>query len=226
MSTKVALGWGVQSAANQVPFPGGASHVWKMDETSGTRFDSIGSSHLIESGGSVDYVAGVNGNAARFTGGSDRLETTISVVPAEFTISVWTRGTALDHQVMGPLGGPFTIYTLGSVGRIQLLIFDQVTFDSTGYSFEASASMLGWILIVARINNATCTGSLRFYGAPSGNGVNYSLAGSWVNPHTTLDLWPSGSEGSGGDNDEMVMWPRMLTDSECDRLQTNFWGTP
>lgn len=64
----LALGASTQAAPFQVPTNPGTTGLiswWSLDETSGVRYDSHGSNHLSDNN-TVDYAAGVVGNAADF----------------------------------------------------------------------------------------------------------------------------------------------------------------
>jgi hypothetical protein len=74
---------------------------WKLDETSGTRIDSAGSSNLADNN-IVGSTTGKIGNAANFNG-TNYLSTTSTWAPSNsFTISAWIKlNSALKRTIVG-----------------------------------------------------------------------------------------------------------------------------
>lgn len=75
---------------------------WTLNESSGTRSDSIGANHFTEPSASVGSATGKLGNGANITGVNDRLEITspgaVLQFSGSFTIAIWFY---LDSAVPG-----------------------------------------------------------------------------------------------------------------------------
>jgi hypothetical protein len=225
--------WARNVGSSSAPvFPPGAVHVWKMEEATGaTRLDSIGTAHLTQASADVQRVAGLSGYAAYSpnagTPGS-YLETSVATGGADFTLSIWAKSDPATNMYV--IGGMSLAYLIG-FASFDIELFDPVTGDgSVAYHDSAGDTYNRWILLVGRFNQATKTFTFRHYGAANGNGVNYdSIVASgdgWVNAFGTLYLNPfnsSGGESSKGTDEEMVMWGRLLSDAECDQLETLFY---
>ena len=64
---------------------------WNLDETSGTRADSVGSNHLTDVN-TVGYAAGKIGNAASFVAANNEtLSTETALFEDDFTLSMWVK---------------------------------------------------------------------------------------------------------------------------------------
>jgi hypothetical protein len=73
------------------PLLNGLVAYWKLDETSGTRFDSVDTNNLTDNG-SVGYAIGKIGNAASFVAAnSEYLSTSPLLGGTAWTISLWLK---------------------------------------------------------------------------------------------------------------------------------------
>jgi hypothetical protein len=74
------------------------AHRWKMDEASGNRADLIDLLTLIESGGTINNTAGIDGNAGLFTASNRSLNAALPLwgTKTPFSVCAWVKwnGTA------------------------------------------------------------------------------------------------------------------------------------
>jgi len=89
-------------------FPAGATHYWTLDEASGTRNDSVGTTHLAETT-AVAAAAGKKNNAASFTWNTTNfgdLDGTVNIaVPSAFSLVAWFKFSAVDASQALSIGG-------------------------------------------------------------------------------------------------------------------------
>lgn len=119
----------------------GLTSYWTLNETSGSRLDSVGTDHLTDNN-TVGFVAGVNGNAASFVGAnSESLSGTFIPLDASlgFTIAGWlsvTTGSsaggvyARNGDAIGT-GGGFELSPEGIANTYLLFVANNDALEST-----------------------------------------------------------------------------------------------
>ncbi|MBI2105119.1 MAG: PEP-CTERM sorting domain-containing protein [Candidatus Omnitrophica bacterium] len=124
---------------------------WTLDETSGTRFDSVGSNHLTDHN-TVTQASGVVGNAAQFTKANSEYlsiadNPSISMGDEDFTLAAWVY---LDSLPSTSLHQPMHIIAKGNqffTGQIEYLLRvdanDQAILYSPGGTGGVFASTAG-----------------------------------------------------------------------------------
>lgn len=214
-------------------FPSGATHVWKMEESSGNRLDSVGTAHMVPTGTGFSRVAGIDGYAMAGDGNGGTRPG--DILTSEMTIAVWGRIVTSGFVYwFGPQSEVSLVYSDTGPGTVSLSVYDQFSGEnSTAGNTSGTITTADWVLFVVRLNNTAKTGSVRWYGFPSNNATTYSLSpavgSGWVNALISIEprpLWGTitpGNSYSAGKVDEMVFWDYELTDGECDRLQSWFY---
>ena len=122
---------------------------WKMDEASGTRVDSVGSSDLEEVGGTIDFAVGQFGRAAKFVAADEYyLESAsdVTLSDAGFSVAFWVKQTSLSSfqelvQIgIGPSGPGINIFS-GAAGQVTAEVFD-ASLASTSATVAAALADL------------------------------------------------------------------------------------
>lgn len=190
---------------------------WKMDEASGTRYDSIGSLHFDT--GSAGQVSGVIGSAADMLAASSNwLAHAATWLSGEqsFTVAQWQYRATLPmvwifNAAPNSPNAALYVYYQGSFGGGRLLCtaYDSVS-GSSAASFIGGGSSDAWRLLVfgydASVKKAFASvdaGDLA-YGAALSNGIKYASAA-----HCQMGR----SSGAGYQNtrtDEAAFWSRAL----------------
>lgn len=76
----------------------GLTNYWKLDEASGTRFDSVGAGDFTDNN-TVTSSSAVIGNGATFNGVDEYLSTSSSILPTgSFTIAFWVKLLDISNQ--------------------------------------------------------------------------------------------------------------------------------
>jgi hypothetical protein len=199
-----------QSSAAASPLLTDLVAYWKLDETSGTRFDSAGTNNLTDNGG-VGSTIGIQGNAAEFSG-SNSLDAGTSLQPAgDFTFCCWVNPDTLNGNAVAAnwtdtsnrawaidtFSGPLRFYVYGSSG-------------STVLDTGVSLSTVSWSLVVAWLD--TTAGKIY---CQINNGTIYD-------DNFTGSLFQAGEFTLGkreslfydGLMDEVGLWERVLTPAE------------
>jgi hypothetical protein len=165
---------------------------WKLDETSGTRFDSYGANHLSVNG-TITSGAGKFGNASVFGSGLNYHAVSSALSPngASRSISAWvymTSSTSAFFLESGPgvgdsggtplwimkahhggSGGPFAVYHGGNY-RSGTTVASTNTWYHVVYTYNISGASVGlWINGVREVNINVAdanTGTGIYIGAP------------------------------------------------------------
>jgi hypothetical protein len=199
----------------------GLTAYWKMDETSGTRLDSVGSNHLTDNN-SVSSAAGKIGTASSHTAASSQYLTvggsltasgsartvSLCVYPTDVSTqrafaSFAAAATPLSGTPVFILGyrqgggsGPFFAYSGGNY-RNGTTVAALNTWYHVAYTYDPSSSNVGlWI-------NGT-------------REVNVTAADS--NSGTTLYIGAGFNAYHDGRVDEVGLWSRVLTSIEIGTL--------
>lgn len=191
---------------------------WKLDETSGTRFDSTANSNDLTDNNSVGSVTGVVGNAADFDGTNYLSAPNDSAfnTTGEFTVTVWIYSTI----VTGAQG----VVGVWHVGGRQWLIVRQSSLlrfycSSTGINFTYISSPVPtntWSFVAAGYDGSNIFISLNG-GAMTTTpftGPIYGASGQ----NLEVGAYFGGSYLFYGLIDEIGIWHRALTASEITQL--------
>ena len=228
--TTIQSGRSTNSGAN-------LSAWWKLEEASGTRSDSVGTSHLAEVGGTINNATGVQGNAADFTAAEARdLEVaTNSALHAadggDLTVAMWFKLGAFGAGNITPAilyDGASHYSWVFQVSNAGVLKFITSYRDGTG-SLEiawGSALSLGqWYFVVGVIDETT--GFLKI----SVNGGAFVTAAEaedlgYAGEPTGMKLYVAGGFGyMTGVIDELAIWQRALPIADVQDLYAEGVGT-
>lgn len=204
---RIRKGWTLGDALNTSAcantFPaGGLVHYWSLNETSGTRQDTIGTIALVESG-TVESTTGIRGLAANGNSQSDLLISAAPVtISAPVTFAMWLRMSAFH----GTIGVPFQ--TAGGV---------QIQYDNVGnLRFVGSATYITlplgafnvWHLVVLTIDSSNVWRA-------SVDGLTFTQAAGSAPTSGTITLLQSVIPGF---IDELAHYNRILTQDEVNNI--------
>lgn len=217
---------------------------WTMDETSGTRYDAVGSKHLTDNN-TVGYRAGINKNAALFVAAQteylSRDDYQVTADNGSFTVSLWYYfANAAANRAQGlfdvshswdALTTQVSIYN-GVVDGTSLTVLISDGAGSYKTALSNRSLTAGWHHVVAWYDSSDRKIRESLDGnAPAGGEISDALAG--VTRYTTAEpLW-IGRHTAGtvaymeGAVDEVGVWSRVLTTAERASLYTGgigrFW---
>jgi hypothetical protein len=188
---------------------------WKLDEASGTRFDTVSSNNLSDNGG-VGSALGKVGNAAEFTG-TDYLSTNTLISSGPFSVSCWI----FADTVINPSGGIVNRYD------------NSVPADRVWSTYVANDDIVFFItptqLKISNVISATTWHYLAFWydDVAQQLGVQFDTTVQ-TTPHTTgypvanvpfsIGARADGNTEFDGRIDEVGIWSRVLTASERTQL--------
>lgn len=200
----------------------GLQHYWKLDETTGVRYDAVGAAHLTDNN-TVGYAAGVHNNAASFVGAnSESLSRTGDVWPhpstGSSTVAFWMKSTLSGTTgVMGQYAGAADGILLFEMGvTLQFL-----AYSSAGQEY-AAVGVVGdgaWHLVVATYDADTGVGTCYIdngAGVVSFTKAAASFGSSWA-ADFVIGYFPGGGYYDGL-VDEPAIWSRVLTADERTEL--------
>lgn len=201
---------------------------WKMDQTSGSRPDSVGIKHLSDHNG-VTSAVGKLSNAAQFNGTTQYLDTAVTngsalqIGDISFTMAAWVYldATASDRTIMAQSKGTginpasFNLrYRAGGVDRFQFVIIDDVLTSATVEANALGAPSLNtWYFIVAWRDKAALTINIQV----NDGGVNSTSTGlipSASITNLTVGATATPNDYFSGRIDEVSFWRTTLTTSK------------
>lgn len=229
------------AAAAGGPFGGHATltdglvSYWKLDETSGTRFDVHGSNDLTDNN-TVGFAAGKNGNAATYVGGNAEslslaaasADTAGIRIIAGGTISFagWWQvnaGVTGDHVILGRWPGNGWTVINQSNGEVVFHIFNGDGNDSISTGAGTVNYGTGWHHLVMTYNGTTAVirvDDTLTASAAHGGGTN-----------DTAQNFRFGQNNDGGGlatgtayGDESCWWSRVITAQEITDLYNSGLG--
>lgn len=213
---------------------------WKLDETSGTRYDSHGSYDLTENG-SIDSGIGVKENCAVSNSTyNDGNSLTISPSPydsvgASWSLSFWISTNGGDApQIFPNAWGNCCIFTIVTIDGDQILRGqlwkDGQTGGNDGTDISKSGLYAGGFVHVA-ITHDLPTKTVRvYYDGIKQHVVTYttslnSVSGTGGDENTILSMFAGDLNGTNfagpAKLDEVGVWQRVLTDGEIEALYNN-----
>ena len=213
----------------------GLIHYWDLDETSGTRADSVGAMTLTDTN-TVTSAAGKNGTAASFTKENDEyLSTGVQVIPTngDFTWCGWVKLAAdlpdSNYAVM-----PFKTKTSTAD---QHGIYMEVwwsgpwhrLYNRRGYgtSVELGDNRGNWVFVVYTYDHSTTITRCKALGSATNSDV-WSANSTADLGAATSDFIIGGNETAAdmdGEIDEVAVYNRVLSDAEITALYAAGAGT-
>jgi hypothetical protein len=215
-----------QSSGAASPLLTDLAAYWKLDETSGIRFDSAGTNNLTDNGG-VGSVAGKIGNAA-----------------TSFGTATYLSNSSTVGQVSGPLTVALWVNTGSDVTGNQVIISRATTSVSVvDYILDIFSSSIRYILYTSSgtyVAGATITTNTTYFvvfwydGTNANISLNNGTVTSTASPGTpkqelgaelTLGIrLDSGRPFNGNWIDEVGIWNRVLTVTERSQLYNSGSG--
>jgi hypothetical protein len=213
-------------------------NVWKMDEASGSRADSVGGITLANVG-SVPGVAGKDGNAASFVP-TRALLSSPSDPPTtgDITFTTWAKTSEVAGAVYAAglkYAVDLAIFPSGAQCKIQLIAYDPVTTVTVGTATDPSLGgdcQTKYVLLTARYRAATKQWTLRHYEVGNGSDrTNLVATGVATNPlgatqRACFNLHQCTDLSTNMLSDESVIWARYLQDYELDDYWNRFYPFP
>lgn len=214
---------------------------WRLEESSGTRYDFSKNGNHLTSNNSVGQTTGVStytGNCGQFVAASQQYlsiadNTSLSVGPGNvFTICGWVKFTTVvaNKGITGKWGGTQNEYALTYAAitgsRFEFVVRDTANTTTTSVvSTNTGAASSGvWYFICAGYegtniwiqgNNGTVSAK------PYTSGVNDSDSSFYIGDYTTVHATTS----LNGVVDEIGIWRRWLTVAERTQLYNSGLGT-
>lgn len=217
---------------------------WKLEESSGTRNDEVGSNDLTDSASSVGSATGIVNNGAEFVRASNEFlgiahasqspDLSISGASGDITIASWVKLASKPATAMSVVAK----YGFANGNREYYLWWDNVTdrflwrvFNSVATSDQLTASSFGapststWYFLVATVDNTANTISI------SVNDGTMDSTALTVTTHNGGAIFYIGAVGNAspidpwdGVIDEVGVWSRVLTASEITELYNSGAG--
>lgn len=212
----------------------GLVHYWKFDEASGTAYDAVDSRDLSVTG-TVGVVTGKIGNARSFNGdGANRLRNETGFAPGtQCSFSCWFKGTNLTQQNnagflinIGNTGTNFRFAFNSSTLHFELSTWIGSTnglYDGGGDStYYSTYNDDKWHHCVGVRNGA----SYKIYidGVLHGERTNGNTTNYGTYPITVSGNYNYNTQGLNGYLDELMVYDRVLTESEILQLYNNGLG--
>lgn len=217
------------ATARATTFPTGPVAYWKLDEASGTRIDSAGTSHLTDVN-TVTSATGKISTAAQFVAANTEYLTVadnaaLSLAAADLTVAGWfyftTKTVGFAYMVAkynGTLNEYALFYRSSSVDAVRMAVWT-AGGNTVAEASTAAISTGGWFFVAATFTAATRIATISINNGPI---VTGSAAAGTAGVDTTVDF-QLGSDGAGGEfwdgrMDEIGIWKRVLTDAEISDL--------
>jgi hypothetical protein len=200
---------------------------WKLDETSGTRFDSTANNNDLSDNNIVGFATGKIGSAADFDGTNFLSISSLAGITSDLSISLWTYIRTFPSANPGliadrPNWGGFWISSANQVlwGRITQSSGTNRDFNDTATS--AVLPLNTWVHIVLVVDSSSLTATL-YRDTNAINSVSYDgTLRSGV--ASTFKVGRQATESIDGKIDEVAVWSRALTASEITQLYNSGSG--
>jgi Concanavalin A-like lectin/glucanases superfamily len=202
---------------------------WKLDESSGTRFDMIGFNHLSNNNG-VTSAAGKIGNASVFASASTQYlsiasNSSLQIGSSSFTFAGWVKFTTVSASMdminklsTGGTGLEYMLDFSFATNRMRLSISTDgtTTTNVSANSFGAPSTGI-WYFIVCWFNVSDGTLNIQI-----NNGPVDSVATGYTQVYVGTTQFNLGRAESAisdyrylnGSLDEVGFWKKVLTDQE------------
>jgi len=202
---------------------------WKMDESSGTRYDSepTGTAQDLQDNATVGYTNGIIGNAAYFISANSESLTIpdsadLSTGDISFSIAAWFKlDGVLNNQAIAARYGSSQEYLLRFQGAAKQVQFYVVSGGSVNILATNVLSTNTWYFTVAVYNATNNTMYVSVDNKTQSTGTN-------TGPSDTTVEFSVGMRNStdyfGGAIDEVGFWKRVLTSDEIAELYNSGSG--
>lgn len=210
---------GTTAASAPSPLLTGLVNYWKLDETSGIRYDSIGTNNLtVEENGPIGSATGKVGNAASFVAASQQAlrAATAVLVHNAISVSLWFKATSFPPDYTNPFSmrypsgndcfelyvNPFKQVAVYMASGVVTTSLDGVgpTVFTTGQWYHYAATYDNTTGLQTYVNGAPEWGA-----APVGSLGTLSLPLAIGREMYALQRWHNGLI------DEVGIWERALT---------------
>ncbi len=218
----------IKPAVADSPLLTGLVAYWKLDEASGTRYDSHGSNNLTDYntvasatgllGSAISYGAS---NTDKYIGCADN--DALSMGDIDFTIAGWFKRTDVNGQgqvankwdwnipsreyLVDVHPSTYCRFYIATTGQTQVGVTDSFYPDIDDWTF-----LVGWHDATANTINLQVNARTVVSSSHSG-GVNAGSAAFTIGPYSVLSNYATGC-----DIDEVGIWKRVLTGGEIAQL--------
>jgi hypothetical protein len=190
---------------------------WKLDETSGTRFDSTANNNDLTDNNTVGNTTGKIGNAASFVAANNERLSLSNSTPldpgsSDFSFAVWLKTTSIVvNNILGAYTGssaPGYALSMNTGGEIYIYFSDGTNggfFLGSGSGYGSGYNDGNWHFVVVNFDRS---GNLEIFADNVSIGSDSISTIGAVTPATAFSLGTRGSASTGdytGDLDE-VYW--------------------
>ena len=218
-----------KDAPTQMAFPStGLVSYWKLDETTGTRVDSVGTNHLTPTN-APGSAAGKIGTACDFESTSSQYLSHADPTPLgdeDFTYSLWFKRESLggNVQLIGKDTNTGRCYYMFTNGSSVFLTFG----DDAKTAVISVANDTNWHFVCAWHDAVADTMHIQVDGGTVGS---MATAGIFPNPlvqqvRIGARQYPTAEDYFDGLIDEVGLWRRVLTAQERSDLYNGGAGLP
>ena len=203
---------------------------WKLDETSGTRNDSVGANHLADNN-TVTSTTGKIGTAGQFTSANNEYlsiadNADVSTGDIDYSVAAWVMldSTGTSRNIIGkgnPSSGGGCEFCLRYTGGANVFIF---TAGKSGGESQAQHTLTVstgvWYFVVGWYNSVSNLANIR---VNDGTTVSVSHTSGWdtaLSLFIGVDTVATGRYWNGR-IDEVGFWKRVLTAEEITTLYNN-----
>lgn len=196
----------------------------KLDEASGTRNDSVGTSHLAPTNAPLS-AAGKVGDAALFAAASSQYlsvadNATLSTGNIPFTLAAWVYVSSTANQMIlgktsldGSNGYEYVLYYFNSTARVGFGVGNGTSFQAVQCTNFGALSQNTWYCMIGWHDSVAATLNIQV------NNATVTTAARTVTPaDTTMPFGIGGTSGNTsrftGRVDEAALWKRVLTVAE------------
>lgn len=211
---------------------------WKLDESSGTRNDEVGSNDLTDSASSVGSATGIISNGGDFVRASSEFlniasasqspDLSINGASGDLTIVAWAKLASKPAEPMWVVSKyafsngnrEYGLYWDNAADRFNFIVFNSVSTSNTvtASSFGAPSTSTFYML-AARVDNTANTVTISVNAGTvdstaltvttHNGGARFNISGS--GNATPIEYWD-------GVIDEVGVWSRALSDAEITTL--------
>jgi hypothetical protein len=206
------------------PLMNGLLSYWKLDETGGNRLDTVGTRHMVPSGG-VGYQPGKLGNCVTFSGAEDTYLTTAADASllavnwaGGFTFAGWFYIPTAFTNTFSVLSRKYDVCYLAVNGltSVSYRVYDAVSGNSTA-TVNPGLQVDTWNFAAGRYNPNTKKSELSVNGSAWAVG-GVALGNGPKNTSDYLEIGRWGSAFGASWVDSVGLWGRYLSNDEVAEL--------
>lgn len=214
------------------------NNYWKLDESSGNAADSVGGSTLTNTN-TITYSAGIINNGANFSSASSQYFTTADTaalsVTGDTTWSFWLKpsspfGSTVDPVLIAKFltSGQFSYYIQYNSSTNTLFLVNSADGTNTGFASVATSALSAGTWYHFCVVYTAATPLLQVYLNGTSQGTNTNTLKTSIHDGTDplqIGRYPAGASNYlNGELDEIGIWSRALSGTECSQLYNSGAG--